>query len=96
MAQISMKKCARITSDSALESSSAGKLVSMKLCVSSIVIEAFSEEEGNVITEKYNGGQFQKFIQANPFFRSKTSKHVILNGLDIYFRPGNEAWACDT
>ena len=52
MAQISMKKCARITSDSALESSSAGKLVSMKLCVSSIVIEAFSEEEGNVITEK--------------------------------------------
>ena len=71
MAQISIKKCARISSDSALESSSAGKLVSMKLCVSSIVIEAFSDEEGNVITEKYSGGQFQKFIQANQFLDLK-------------------------
>ncbi len=66
-----MKKCARISSDSALESSSAGKLVSMKLCVSSTVIKAFSEEEGNVITEKYNGGQFQKLIQANQFLDLK-------------------------
>ena len=53
------KKCARISSDSTLESSSAGKLVSMKLCVSNIVIEAFSKEEGNVTTEKYHGGQFR-------------------------------------
>ena len=66
-----MKKCARITSDSALESSSAGKLVSMKLCVSSIVIEAFSEEEGNVTTEKYNGGKFRKFTQVNQFLDLK-------------------------
>ena len=65
------KKYARISSDSALESSSAGKLVSMKLSVSSIVIEAFSEEEGNVTTEKYNGGQFQKLIQANQFLDLK-------------------------
>ena len=71
MAQISIKKCARISSDSALESSSAGKLVSMKLCVSSIVIEAFSEEEGNVTTEKYNGGKFRKFTQANQFLDLK-------------------------
>ena len=59
MAQISIKKCAGISSDSALKSSSAGKLVSMKLCVSNIVIEAFSKEEGKVTTEKYHGGQFR-------------------------------------
>ena len=71
MAQISIKKCARISSDSALESSSAGKLVSMKLCVSSIVIEAFSKEEGNVTTEKYHGGQFREIVQANQFLDLK-------------------------
>ena len=53
MAQISIKKCARYASDSALESSSAAKLVSMQLCVSSIVIDAFSKEEGKVTTEDY-------------------------------------------
>jgi predicted small secreted protein len=71
LAQISIKKCAGISSDSALKSSSAGKLVSMKLCVSNIVIEAFSKEEGNVTTEKYHGGQFRKIVQANQFLDLK-------------------------
>ena len=53
LAQISIKKCARFASDSALESSSAAKFVSMQLCVSSIVIDAFSKEEGKVTTEDY-------------------------------------------
>ena len=39
--------------------------------MSSIVIEAFSEEEGNVTTEKYNGGKFRKFTQANQFLDLK-------------------------
>ena len=59
MAHISIKKCARFASDSALESSSAAKLVSMQLCVSKVVIDAFSKEEGKVTTEKYHGGQFR-------------------------------------
>jgi hypothetical protein len=71
LAQISIKKCAGISSDSALKSSSAGKLVSMKLCVSNIVIEAFSKEEGNVTTEKYHRGQFRKIVQANQFLDLK-------------------------
>ena len=49
VAQISIKKCASIESDSVLESSSAAKLVSMKLCVSSLIFE-----EGNVTTDKYH------------------------------------------
>ena len=59
LAQISIKKCTRMPSDSALESSLAAKLGTMQLCVCSIVIKAFPKEEGNVTTEKYHGGQFR-------------------------------------
>ena len=84
MAQIAIKKCASIESDSVLESSSAAKLVSMKLCVSSLIFE-----EGNVTTDKYHMvTYFVKTLPAAPIIQPETRKDVIMNRLDISYNPG--------